>query len=176
MLASLFAASLWIAIAAAALSAVSSILFLRSRNFRYDSLALAATEIAVILLAVGIVAGAVSGRLAGKLWWTWDANLTAALVGFLLYAPYLMLRRAIEEPTRRASSAAAVSIFAIFDVPAIALTVYWWLARRAAPTPIPAGWTMAPVALVALLLAYLRFQREQERRARDASRRSAQEI
>jgi selenophosphate synthase len=43
-----------------------------------------------------------------------------------------MLRRAIEEPTRRAASAAVVSIFALFDMPLIAVAVNWWLARRTA--------------------------------------------
>ena len=42
-----------------------------------------------------------------------------------------MLRNAIEEPSRRASSAAIVSIFAFFDLPVRVLAVHWWLARRA---------------------------------------------
>jgi heme exporter protein C len=176
MLASLFPASVWTALAAVAVAAIASILFLRSRNFLYDSLALATTEIGLILLAAGIVAGVVAGRSAGGLWWSWDANLTTALVGFLLYAPYLMLRRAIEEPTRRAASAAVVSIFAIFDVPAIALAVNWWLARRRAPVPMSAGWMILPLGLMGAALAWMRYRQEQQRRADDARRRTTQEI
>jgi ABC-type transport system involved in cytochrome c biogenesis permease subunit len=74
MLASLFDASVWTALAAAAVAAIASILFLRTRNFFYDSLALAATEIGLVLLAAGIVAGSIAGRLAGGFWWTWDAR------------------------------------------------------------------------------------------------------
>jgi heme exporter protein C len=129
-----------------------------------------------VLLAAGIVAGTVAGRIAAGIWWTWDANLTTALVGFLLYAPYLMLRRAIEEPTRRAASAAVVSIFAILDVPIIAIAVSWWLGRRTAAAPIGVGWMILPLALLGAALAWIRLRREQRRRAQDAERRTAQEI
>jgi heme exporter protein C len=176
MLASLFDASVWAALAAAVAAAAASILFLRTRNFFYDSLALAATEIGLVLLAAGILAGAIAGRLSAGLWWTWDARLTAALVCWLLYAPYLMLRNAIEEPSRRAASAAVVSIFAIFDVPAIAVAVYWWLARRAPTPPIAVGWMILPMTLLGTALAWIRLRQEQRRRAQDAERRTAQEI
>ena len=176
MLAAFFDASVWTSLAAAAVAAIASILFLRSRDFLYDSLALAVTEIGLMVLAAGIVAGGIAGRLAGGPWWSWDARLTAALVGFLIYAPYLMLRRAIEEPTRRAASAAVVSIFALFDLPIMSLAVYWWLARHAAPAPIGVGWLLLPVAATGAVLAWIRLRREQDRRAQDAERRTAQEI
>jgi len=174
MPASLFDASVWVALLAAAVAAVASILFLRTRNFFHDALALAVTEIGLLLLAAGIVAGAVAGHAATGLWWTWDARLTAALVCWLLYASYLMLRQAIEEPSRRAASAAVVSIFAFFDVPLIAVAVHWWLARHSAP--VAAGWMLPPVVLLGAALAWIRLRREQRRRARDAQRRTAQEI
>jgi len=176
MLAALFQASIWAAAAAAVVAVAASILFLRTRNFFHDALALAATEIGLLLLAAGILAGAAAGHAAQGLWWIWDPQLTAALACFLLYAPYLMLRRAIEEPSRRAASAAVASIFACFDVPLIALAVHWWLRSRPA-APGGAAWPfLAPVALVAATLVAMRLRREQRRRAEDAARRSAQEI
>lgn len=176
MLASLFDASLWTALCAALMAAAASILFLRTHDFFYDSLALAATEIGLILLAAGIVAGTVAARGNGGLWWTWDARLTTALVCWLLYAPYLMLRKAIEEPSRRAASAAAVSIFAIFDVPLIVVAIRWWLARRTPAAPAGLGWTVLPMVLLGAALTAIRLRREQRRRAHDAERRTAQEI
>jgi heme exporter protein C len=176
MLGSLFDASVWTALVAAAVAAVASILFLRTRDFLYDSLALSATETALVLVAAGIVCGAAAGHSAAGFWWTWDARVTTALVGFLLYAPYLMLRKAIEEPTRRAASAAVVSILAIFDLPVIALAVNWWLARRIAAAPIRLGWMIVPLALLGAALTWIRLRHDQVRRAKDAERRTAQEI
>jgi hypothetical protein len=40
-------------------AAVASILFLRTRNFLYDSVALATSEIGLAILAAGIVAGTI---------------------------------------------------------------------------------------------------------------------
>ena len=176
MLAALFAASVWAALASALVAAVASVLFLRTRNLLYDALGLAATETGVLLLTAGIVAGAAAGRMAAGLWWTWDASLTAALVCFLLYAPYLMLRKAIEEPSRRAASAAVVSLFAVFDVPLIGIAIHWWLARRGGSIAMGASWYIAPVVLLGAALAWMRLTREQRRRAEDAARRTAQEI
>jgi heme exporter protein C len=176
MMASLFDASVWIALAAAVVAAVASVLFLRTRNFLYDSLALSATETGVVLIAAGVVSGVIAGHAAAGFWWTWDARITTALVGFLLYAPYLMLRTAIEEPSRRAASAAVVSIFAIFDLPMIALVVNWWLAHRTAPAPIGVGWMILPLAVLGTALTWVRLGREQRRRVQDAERRTAQEI
>jgi len=178
MPASLFDASVGAALAAAVVAAVASVVFLRTRDFFYDSLGLAVTEIGLLLLGAGIVAGTVTGRVAGGLWWTWDARLTAALVCWLLYAPYLMLRNAIEEPSRRAASAAVASIFAIFDVPIIGVAIHWWLARRStgATGMAAPGWILLPVMVLGGGLAWIRLRQEQRRRARDAQRRTAQEI
>jgi heme exporter protein C len=176
----LFDASVWAAALAAVVALVASIRFLRTRNFFYDALALAVTETGLVLLAAGIVAGEFAGHLVGGLWWTWDARLTAALVCWLIYAPCLMLRAAIEEPTQRASSAAVVSIFAFCDVPLAVAAVHWWLARHAAPgtgSVSPASWwSVLPAVLLGAIFARVRLRREQRRRAADAERRSAQTV
>jgi len=177
----LFAATVWAAAIAAVVAVIASILFLRTRNFFYDALALAVTEIGLLLLAAGIVTGAIVGHVAGALWWTWDPRLTSALVCWLLYAPYLMLRAAIEEPSQRAASAAVVSLFAFFDVPLAVAAVHWWLTRHAAPAQ-PAGvaqsawWSILPVVMLGAVLSWVRLRREQRRRAADAERRSAQTV
>jgi heme exporter protein C len=176
MLASLFDASVWTGLVAAAVAAIASFLFLRTRDFFYDSLALAVTEIGLVLVAAGLVAGASASRLAGGFWWTWDSRLTSALIGFLLYAPYLMLRQAVEEPTRRASAAAVVAILAVFNVPLMMVAVNWWLAGRTKSVPIAAGWLIVPMAVLGAVLAWIRLRHEQQRRVQDAERRTNQEI
>ena len=176
MLSALFHASIAAGCLAAIVSAVASVLFLRTRNFSFDSVALAATEIGLLILAAGIAAGTIDRRIGGGQWWSWDAGLTSALVCFLLYAPYLMLRNAIEEPTRRASSAAVVSIFAIFDTPFIVAGVQRWLARTAIAVEFDQVIWWAVVLAIGAGLAIVRFRQEQRRRAEDAARRTSQEL
>ena len=48
-----------------------------------------------------------------------------------------MLRRAIEEPTQRATFAAVFSIFAFLDVPIVFFSIKWW--RTQHPQPVIMG-------------------------------------
>ena len=100
---------------------MASVLFLVTRNFKFDAVAVASTEVGLAFLAANLVTGSIWGRVIWGIWWTWDARLTSALVCWLLYAGYLMLRKAIEEPTQRATFAAVFNIFAFIDVPIVYL-------------------------------------------------------
>ena len=146
---------------AAVAALISSIGYLRTRNLRFDSMALAATETLLAFLAAAIVNGCFVTHSASGMWWTWDARLTAALVCWLLYATCLMLRSAVEEPSRRAAFAAVWSILACLDVPMVAATAAWWKPGKA----LPIEWTwprfglLAAMALVGALLTVVRARR-----------------
>ena len=178
---SFFGSGAPVAMAAALVALVASVVFLRTRNFLYDALALAATEAGFVALAAALAAGVLWSRSAAGVWWVWDTRLTAALVCGLVYAAYLMLRRAIEEPTERATSAAVVSVFAFLDAPLAVIAIAWWRTRRTlppegAPPPgwdTPASWHALAMLLVAGALTLILLRREERRRAQDAERRAA---
>jgi heme exporter protein C len=132
---------------AAATALIASIGYLRTRDLRFDSLALAATETGLAFLAAGIVNGCFVIHSASGRWWTWDARLTAALVCWLLFATGLMLRQAVEEPSRRAAFAAVWSILACLDVPMVAATAAWWKPGKA----LPIEWTWPWFGLLAAM-------------------------
>src|SRR5579871_2323393 len=85
---------------------VASIGFLVTKKYSYDSMAVAAVEVGTMFCALNLITGSIWGREAWGIWWAWDARLTSQLICFLLYAGYLILRPAIEEPTQRATFAA----------------------------------------------------------------------
>ncbi|MBI4873447.1 MAG: cytochrome c biogenesis protein CcsA [Acidobacteria bacterium] len=87
-----------------------SILYLTTRKLRYDAVAVAVTEVGLAFGAANLVSGMVWGRIIWGIWWNWDTRLTSMLVCWLLYAGYLMLRRAVEEPTQRARFGGAVGV------------------------------------------------------------------
>ena len=132
--------------------------YLLTRNLKYDAISVAVTEVGLAFLAANLVTGSIWGRIIWGIWWTWDARLTSALVCWLLYAGYLMLRRAIEEPTARARIAAVFNIFAFADVPIVIFSIKWW--RTQHPQPVfwgggsidPAMYLTAVLNLVALVL------------------------
>jgi heme exporter protein C len=172
------------AIICSAAALVGSVLFLLTRDFQYDALAVSVTEVGLAFLAANLVTGSIWGRIIWGMWWAWDARLTSALVCWLLYAGYLMLRHAIEDPTQRATFAAVFSIFAFIDVPIVVFSIKWW--RTQHPQPVfwgggsfPADWTVVmglnlmAMLLLAVVLTVLRLRQEEAQRELDSLRRTA---
>ena len=163
---------------------IGSVMFLITRNFKYDAVAVAVTEVGLAFLAANLVTGSIWGRVIWGIWWAWDARLTSALVCWLLYAGYLMLRRAIEEPTQRATFAAVFSIFAFMDVPIVIFSIKWWRTQHPAPVfwgggSIPAdwaavaGWNLLAMVMLGGVLTAVRLRQEQSQREIDSLRRMA---
>src|SRR5437764_9336959 len=125
------------ALAGSFVAFTASVLFLITRKFYWDALAVAVTEVGLAFLAANLITGSLWGRIIWGIWWTWDARLTSALVCWLLYAGYLMLRHAIEEPTQRATIAAVFNIFAFVDVPIVIFSIKWF--RTQHPQPVMWG-------------------------------------
>lgn len=172
----------WTALTACTVALCASVMFLKTRNFAYDALAVAVTEVGLAFLAVNLVTGSIWGRIIWGIWWTWDPRLTSALVCWLLYAGYLMLRGAIEEPTRRATLGAVFSIFAFTDVPIVFFSIKWW--RTQHPQPVFWGggsmesgmWNTVMLNWLALMLVgavllLVRLRQEEAQREVDSLRR-----
>ena len=163
---------------------LGSVTFLITKNFKFDAMAVAVTEVGLAFLAANLVTGSIWGRQIWGIWWTWDARLTSALVCWLLYAGYLMLRKAIEEPTQRATFAAVFSIFAFIDVPIVIFSIKWWRTQHPAPVfwsggSFPPDWTrhflwnMLAMVLLGIVMTTVRFGQEQAQREIDSLRREA---
>ena len=172
------------ALTCALVAFLASAAFLITKNFKFDALAVAVTEVGLAFLAGNLITGSIWGRIIWGVWWAWDARLTSALVCWLLYAGYLMLRRAIEEPTQRATFAAVFSIFAFIDVPIVIFSIKWW--RTQHPQPVfwsggsfPAewyptfGWQMLAIMLLGVVLTAVRLRQEEFQREIDSLRRMA---
>ena len=174
----------WTAFLGFLTAVIASVAYLAGKNLRYDALAVSVTEVGLAFGAANLVTGMIWGRIIWGIWWTWDPRLTSMLVCWLLYAGYLMLRRAVEEPTQRAKVSAVFSIFAFADVPIVWFSIKWW--RTQHPQPVVWGggsmdhsmWNMlflnwAPLLLLFVVLATIRMRQEQAQREIDALRRHA---
>ncbi len=174
----------WTAFLGCFIALVSSVVFLITKNLRWDALAVSVTEVGLAFGAANLITGMIWGRVIWGIWWTWDARLTSMLVCWLLYAGYLMLRHAVEEPTQRAKVSAVFSIFAFADVPIVVFSIKWW--RTQHPQPVvwgggsmdPSYWNMlflnwVPLLLLFAVLSALRMRQEETKRELDALRRHA---
>ena len=102
----------------------ASIAYLVRRNPRADALAVSAAELVVVFGAIGLLTGPLWGIKAWGVWWSWDARGTSALVLWLIFVAYLLLRRFGGPGSERL--AAAVSLFGMFNVPFVYWSVNLW--------------------------------------------------
>src|SRR5580693_2574612 len=168
----------------AAVACITSASYLVTSNLKFDAISVAVTEVGLAFLAANLVTGSIWGRIIWGIWWTWDARLTSALVCWLLYAGYLMLRHAIEEPTARARISAVFNIFAFVDVPIVIFSIKWWRTQHPQPVfwgggSIPAGWyaialwQLLAMVLLGAVLTIIRLRDEESQREIEAMRRMA---
>jgi len=102
---------------------VCSVLYLRTRQRRYDLVAAAAGEVGVVFCALGIGMGMLWARpVWGAYWIPGDIHLLLTSVLFLVYVAYLMIRGAVADPERRARLAAVVGTFGVIGVPIVFLS------------------------------------------------------
>ena len=167
-----------------------SILYLSSKNLRWDALAASVVEVSLVFSIVNIVTGSIWARIIWGIWWTWDYRLTSALVCVLIFSGYLMLRRAIDEPTQRGRLSAALCIFGCVDVVIVWKSIEWF--RNQHPGPVlsirTGGGHMDPamerifylnflaLLLVAAALVLIRTRQEATAREIDSLRRLAHAV
>jgi len=70
--------------------------------------------------------GAFWGRPTWGTYWVWDARITSELVLFFLYAGFIALANAFEDPRRGDRAASLLAIIGIVNLPIIYFSVDWW--------------------------------------------------
>ena len=146
----------WTALLAAFFSMLLSATYLVTRNLKWDALAVSVTEVGLAFGAANLVTGMIWGRIIWGIWWAWDPRLTSMLICELLYFGYLMLRKAIDDPTQRARIAAVLSIFFFSDVPIVIFSIKWF--RTQHPQPVVwGGGSMDPAYKAVLYLNWIPF-------------------
>ena len=95
---------------------VAGAIYLRTRNNKWDNLALAGVEVGFALGLMNLITGSIWARPIWNTWWTWDPRLTSAAIMILTYAAYLMLRNGIENPDTRRRFASVYGILAMSTV------------------------------------------------------------
>ena len=75
---------------------------------------------------VALWTGAFWGRPTWGTYWVWDARLTSELVLFFLYAGFIALANAFEDPRRGDRAAALLALIGVVNLPIIYFSVQWW--------------------------------------------------
>ena len=100
-----------------AFAAYYAIRLLMTREQRFDTCSRVAMEISLLFVIFTMVTGDLWTRFEWGVWWTWEPRLTTYLILMLIIIAYFVLRNAVDEPEKRATYAAVLSIIALIDVP-----------------------------------------------------------
>jgi heme exporter protein C len=152
---------------ATAICGIASAHYLITRSPAADRAAVAAAELAIAFGLIGLTTGPLWGRKAWGVYWQWDARLTSALVLWLIFVAYSLLRRFGGPGSERL--AAGVAIFGLANVPFVYWSVNLWrtvhpkasVVRTLDPSMRPAlYWSLVGFLLLfaALLAARMRLE------------------
>ena len=142
-----------------------SILYLIKRVDKYDTIALVSTEIGIVFGVVVFTTGPIWARFAWNTWWNWEPRLTSALILWLTYIGYLILRSALAEEKKRVYSA-VLGIIGFLNVPIVYFSVELWqgglhpdtTTKMNLPPTMQIAWLISWFALILLYLFLLMFR------------------
>jgi heme exporter protein C len=134
-------------------------LWRRTRESRYDHVAVAAAEVSLVFVTLTLITGSIWGRPTWGVWWAWDARLTSTAVLGLFLVAYLALRHANSDPEVRARRSAVFCILTAINVPIIHFSVVWWKTLHQGATVFNASGTLKIHGIMAftMLLSFVAF-------------------
>src|SRR5215813_6214965 len=155
------------------LAMLLSVGYLVTKDLRVDAAAEAVTEVSLMFASIGLATGSIWARIIWGVWWAWDARLTSWLACWLIFAGYLMLRRAVDEPIQRAKFGSVVSVMGSVCAFISYKSIEWWATQH--PQPVlsirdgggmapgmeaPIYWNVLAFALLATMLVTVRMRQE----------------
>ncbi len=114
---------------------VSSLLYLRRRDGKYDDVATAAADLSVLFGAAGLITGSIWAKVAWGGWWVWDARLTTSLLLWMVMIGYVLVRRYAGPGSERL--AAGLAVFGMINIPLIYFSVHIWRTHHPDTSTIP---------------------------------------
>ena len=106
----------WVALIGFVFTAVLSVIYLVTKNLKWDRIQVAAVEVSVVFFLITIILGSIWARPAWNTWWTWDPRLTSTAIMTLTYAAYFMLRGSLDNGDRKRMLSAVFAILAVTTV------------------------------------------------------------
>ncbi len=83
-----------------------------SGKWEQDVIAVSSAKVGLVFCVLGLITGSIWARFTWGTWWTRDPQLNGAMIVFIVYAAYVLLRNSIEDENKRARLSAVFNVFA----------------------------------------------------------------
>ncbi len=103
-----------------------SIGYLVTRKDSWDALARAGAELSIVMGLIVLVTGPLWAAKAWGYFWTWDPRLTTAMLSWMIYVAYIVLRSFAGDGTGERKFAAALGVLGAANLPIIHYSVQKW--------------------------------------------------
>ena len=127
----------WVGMLGFLVAAVAGVIYLVTKNPKWDIVELSAIEISLVFFLIAIVSGSIWAKPTWGTYWTWDARLTTAAILEMVYLACLLLRQGIDDPERRARFSAVYTLVGSVSVPVTFFSIRIWQSIH--PAVIGAG-------------------------------------
>lgn len=118
-------------------------------------MAAALASTGALFTALSLVTGALWGRPTWGAWWVWDARTTSTLILLFVYAGFLTLQSAIDDPRRADRAGAVLALVGVVNLPIIYYSVEWWSTLHQGATIRLTGQTTMPGSMLGPLVVML---------------------
>ncbi len=109
---------------------IGSILYLKSKDLKWDTLASSSARVSIIFTTILLLNGAIFSNLAWGAYWNWDPRQTMSLFLWFVLAAYLSLRTSIDNAETRARLSSVLGIFGFVGVPLTMVSTRIWLSNH----------------------------------------------
>lgn len=110
--------SAWVSYLAFGVTFVAGLLYLKSRDLKWDTIAFSSAEIGIIFCTLGIITGSLWAKPVWDVFWRWeDIKLFITLVLWLVFIAYLALRANAKSRTSKANLSAVFGIIGFICIP-----------------------------------------------------------
>jgi len=137
---------------------IASILFLRSRELKWDIVAFSSAKVGFFMITAALISGSIWAKVAWGTYWNWDPRETTVLILWFTYAAYFALRASIDEIEDKAKVSSIFAIFAYVTIPLsyISTRIFFSLHPTTAQIGLKIGVPLSMV-MVSFLLMYVAF-------------------
>jgi heme exporter protein C len=116
----------WVGMLGFVAAAVAGVIYLITRELKWDIVEMAAVEISTVFFLIAIISGSIWAKPTWGTYWLWDARLTTATILEMIYLSYFLLRQGIEDQERRARFGAVYTLIGAVSVPVTFLSIRIW--------------------------------------------------